>query len=892
MNHRFKAWIWIFWSLFFFIPEIQGQLLSPELGTIIVTYQTDHAGQRLDRIRFWLINAHKERTLYPKKDEFVSNSHMPNERTVVITHLPIGHYRIEFLIPNADKLFEDVPSRDVLLKPGEVIKIDQTIRLRPSSMLTSLTSNEMAFIVIDHDNFIPRPIAPYPPPSRYPPPEPYPSPNPFDSPPSPRHMPLATLSLNSNQQTSWKLLLQGHLVFSGVGSAYNISVPPGRNYIIVAENIPGYSFYTSPQIPFDVAPGQNIQVQLVYQPDVGYVSLQGKVPPQVKSFSITLYSDQPDQAPLRDTLTPSNGHVNWQRGPLPAGEYTLSYNIPNLSTPIDNQHFTIEKDSRVALHLPFLTQKGSLEVTADTPQAIFTLTTEKGAIMGQGHGYSYTFKDLQSGPYTLRFSSSDPNFVPANSSQQVQIHDNQDTQLKISYQKLGRLTINTTANLKLTIQSLEGEQEVLKETLTTRTQTFRLSEGRYLITYQPLVGDQASSQSIKITIHSTSPQTLSLPIDNTLKTTSKTEKEDIQKSQSGIEVITNRTDAGFTLQDLNSMKTTSYRGQTTFIPLQEEGRFRLIFQPILNYQTPDPITFTRQGGDHTLVEVTYTPGEAFVEVPAGLAIIGDPFTDDKQNERPPREVNIPALAIGVYEVTNAQYADWLNQAFQTKKAVMGNGNRQGYILDKEGHILCKTLEANPLAQLSLQKLGNTTLVTPIPSSENYPVIEVTWYGAQAFCKDKGYRLPTEAEWEKAAGMSIPIGGEKPERFKYGFGQNTIDRTWANYRNTTRPLGEAQVLTTPVGFYNGIHTLPLTAQDRSPLQTHDAKSPAGAYDMSGNVWEWVASGDETGKAPASYKIVKGGCYDSLAQGVRVSERLALPPDYSDIYTGFRAAKSTD
>ena len=134
---------------------------------------------------------------------------------------------------------------------------------------------------------------------------------------------------------------------------------------------------------------------------------------------------------------------------------------------------------------------------------------------------------------------------------------------------------------------------------------------------------------------------------------------------------------------------------------------------------------------------------------------------------------------------------------------------------------------------------------PIPGKENYPVIEVTWYGAQAYCQDKGCRLPTESEWEKAAGMSLPKENEKGIRFKYGFGQDTIDRTWANYRENERSAA-VQVLTTPVGFYNGVNTLPLTADDRTPLKTHDAKSPSGAYDMSGNVWEWV--GTERNRTP--------------------------------------------
>ncbi len=875
---RYQSFLWILLSLLIFSQRIQAQLLSPELGTIIVTYQTDQGAQRLDRIRFWLINAHEERTLYPKKDEFVSNSHTPNERTVVMTHLPSGRYRIEFLIPNADQLFEEIPPREIILRPGEVIKIDQTIHLRSSPSFKS--SNELALVVIDQNILIPPPTAPYPPPSRYPPNNPS-----FGPPPAPPPMP-STFSLNSNQQTHWKLLLQGRLIYAATGSAYNISVPPGRNYSLVAESIPGYSFYTSPTVPFDIPPGQTIRLNLVYQRDMGNVTLQGKVPSQIQTFTITLYSQDQDQPPLRQTLTASNGQIYWQSDSLPTGEYTLSYNIPNTSTPIGNQSFTLEKGSHVTLEFPSFIQRGSLQIVSDTPQAIFTLSTEKGAIIGQGQGYQYTFKDLHAGSYILRFSSSDPNYAPLNSTQLVSIQNNENKQLQVTYQKTGRLIINSSDNLKISVRSLKDQQEVLNENLSASSQTFRLPEGNYLLTYQPL-NDSQAAQSIDITIRASSPQKLALSASNAFTTSSK--EEESQDEGSGIQIVTNLANANFILQDLTTSSTTRFSGKNTFIPLHAEGRFRLVFHPIPNYETPDPILLNRQAGDRTLIEVAYTPGEAFVEIPAGPAIIGDPFSDDHQNERPAREVEISAFNIGVYEVTNAQYANWLNQALQVEKIKFGEGNQRGYILDTEGHVICKTLEANPLAQLSLQRQGNTILIKPIPSKEDYPVIEVSWYGAQAYCQDKGYRLPTESEWEKAAGMSFPIGNEKAKRFKYGFGQDTIDRTWANYRDINRPISEPQVLTTPIGFYNGLNTLPLTVEDRSPLKTHDAVSPSGAYDMSGNVWEWVVSGDETGKALAAYKIVKGGCYDSLAQGVRVSERLALPPDHSDIYTGFRVAQ---
>ena len=384
--------------------------------------------------------------------------------------------------------------------------------------------------------------------------------------------------------------------------------------------------------------------------------------------------------------------------PLPTGTYVLSINAHNLSTPIPNQRFVVQKGMRTSLTLPFIIQKGSIQILADSSQATFTLTTEQGAVIGQGKGYDYTFYDLNPGNYLLRFSSSDPLLAPEIPIQQVVVNDK---------------------NVSLTI------------------------------TYHP--------------------------------------KEKENKPAAVKEIV-----AG--------TKSVSY--------------------------------------------------DSFVVVPAGKAIIGDPFSDHPQNERPAREEEILAFKIAVYEVTNALYADWLNQAIQTKQVTAGDPNHPGYLFNAQGQILCKTLDADPLAQLTIQNREDQMIVTPIPGKDNYPVIHVTWYGAQAYCQGKGLRLPTEAEWEKAAGMSVPKESEKAIRFKYGFGRDTIDRTWANYHETER-TGSPKVLTTPVGFYNGVNTLPLTAQDRSPVQTHDANSPVGAYDMSGNVWEWVGN-EENGP-----QVAKGG-----------------------------------
>ncbi len=360
-----------------------------------------------------------------------------------------------------------------------------------------------------------------------------------------------------------------------------------------------------------------------------------------------------------------------------------------------------------------------------------------------------------------------------------------------------------------------------------------------------------------------------------------------KESKNGIEVKTNLSDAHYTLQDMknpgNIKEVGKYKGKTSSIPLESAGEYRLLFQAVPNYITPDAINLKLIEGDRALIEAEYTPSDTFVLVPAGPAIIGDPFSDNMENVRPAKEVNLPAFEIAAYEVTNIQFAQWLSHAFKNKKALW-NPERPGYITNGDGLVLCRTMEANPLSQISLQADSTGAVFAPIPGKENYPVIEVTWYGAIAYCEDKGYRLPTENEWEKAAGMSLSLS----KRYKYGFAQDQIDRTWANYREFEAPLGTIQVLTTPVGFYNGINALPLRARDRIQLITHNAKSPAGGYDIV-KCMGMVSSSDDT-NIWSNKRIVKGGCYDSLEQGVRVAERLSLQPDYSDIYTGFRPARS--
>ena len=99
-----------------------------ETGTLIVTYKTDSKGERLDRIRFWLKDEDGlNHSLYPKGKAFVDDPEDPS-RMIVIEHLPIGHYTLQFLVPNTDRYFQEVSPREVIISHGDVVKIDQQIK--------------------------------------------------------------------------------------------------------------------------------------------------------------------------------------------------------------------------------------------------------------------------------------------------------------------------------------------------------------------------------------------------------------------------------------------------------------------------------------------------------------------------------------------------------------------------------------------------------------------------------------------------------------------------------------------------------------------------------------------------------------------------------------------
>ncbi len=236
--------------------------------------------------------------------------------------------------------------------------------------------------------------------------------------------------------------------------------------------------------------------------------------------------------------------------------------------------------------------------------------------------------------------------------------------------------------------------------------------------------------------------------------------------------------------------------------------------------------------------------------------------------------------IMVTDVTNKQYAEFMNKAVAAQKIkIEGDSIKGHYKGDKfdgylhewkipEGDYLLMPFGA-PGSHIKL--VDNKFVVDK--GFENHPVVMVTWFGAKAYADFYGYRITTEKEWQKAA------RGTDKRAFPWG---DEIDGSIANYgsadKSELKKLFNCKIVrTTPVGFYNG--------KKYGNFQTRDNRSPYGLYDMGGNVWQWV--GDDYPKV--HYRYMRGGSFENYEYNLFVWARNSAGPDFYEINIGFRCSR---
>lgn len=301
-------------------------------------------------------------------------------------------------------------------------------------------------------------------------------------------------------------------------------------------------------------------------------------------------------------------------------------------------------------------------------------------------------------------------------------------------------------------------------------------------------------------------------------------------------------------------------------------------------------------------EAPEEPLEGMVLIPAGSFQMGDSFSEGYPDELPAHTVTVSAFYMDRYEISNDEMVEVMQWAYDNAKIMVSastvrnaTGDQQE-LLDLDDYDCRITWSGSAFGLKSAKGSG-------------YPCAEVTWYGAAAFCNYRsekegltpcydlsdwscnwsanGYRLPTEAEWERAA-----HGGAAGHRFPWS-DTGTIQHARANYRRSS----DFSYDTSPT---RGHH--PDYDNDPEPYTSPVGSFPPngyGLYDMAGNVWEWCwdwyGSGyysgspgsDPRGPASGSYRVARGGSWENFAFRCRVAHRDGSWPAYSLYSVGFRA-----
>ena len=265
------------------------------------------------------------------------------------------------------------------------------------------------------------------------------------------------------------------------------------------------------------------------------------------------------------------------------------------------------------------------------------------------------------------------------------------------------------------------------------------------------------------------------------------------------------------------------------------------------------------------------PGLRLVALPAGSFTMGtdDPRGYPEDGEGPVRRVRTSAFEIAAHAVTNHQFATFVEATGHTTTAEQWGSSFVFAGLLPDDFPPTQAVAATPWWRLVegadwRHPFGPQSDLTDLAE---HPVVHVSWDDATAFCAWSGTRLPTEAEWERAA-----RGGLDQEHFPWGADLEPGGEHRMNVFQGTFPShdtgDDGWVGTCPVGTYppNGL----------------------GLHETTGNVWEWCADWFTEGRA----RVTRGGsylCHESYCWRYRVDSRSSNTPDSSTGNIGFRVAR---
>lgn len=253
---------------------------------------------------------------------------------------------------------------------------------------------------------------------------------------------------------------------------------------------------------------------------------------------------------------------------------------------------------------------------------------------------------------------------------------------------------------------------------------------------------------------------------------------------------------------------------------------------------------------------------ALVDISAGSFIMSAPPIDDNDFNEIQFQATLSAFRMSKYEVTNLEYASFLNIVEIGSDGKFPDGQYPEEIL----------IEASSGSyNWGLNYVNNQWV--PVPGYENHPVINVSWYGAKEYARYVGADLPTEAQWEYACRAGSTTA------FNTGA---CLTNTQANYCWAYPQTGCSNSITTSPGRTQAVGSYPANAW--------------GLHDMHGNVWEWCndwyddysskAQTNPTGPATGSDRLNRGGSSFSAAYNCRSANRYFKKPSTRYYDLGFR------